>query len=108
MRPEFDSSLLDIGLREVVEWPDGSCDTLRGVSGSLWITEYRNGEDVVLGAGQSLSLAGRRGVVVQGLRPSRLRVMRPVAHGFALRAAWRAVRRWLRAHVALHHHGAPG
>lgn len=108
MRTESDSSLMNIGCREFVELPDGSGDAVRCVEGSLWITEYGSSRDYVLGTGQSLPLDGRRGVVIQGLRPSRLRVIRRAADATAHRGLWHAVALRLSGLAALHRHGVRG
>lgn len=108
MRTESDSSLMKIGCREFVELPDGSGDVVRCVEGLVWITEHDNSRDFVLGAGQSLPLDGRRGVVIQGLRPSRLRVIRRAAHRAPRRGLWHAVTLWLGELSAMHRHGVRG
>jgi hypothetical protein len=99
---------MKIGRREFVELPDGNGDIVRCEEGSLWITEHGSSRDFVLGPGQSLPLDGRRGVVIQGLRPSSLRVIRGAAHRAPVRGLWHAATLWLSELPAMHRHGWRG
>lgn len=108
MRIESDSRLLKIGRREFVELPDGYGDTVRCVAGSLWITEHGSGADCVLGPGQSLRLAGRHRVLVQGLQASTLTLTREARGALTARRIRHVLASWLEALNPLHHHGLRG
>lgn len=94
MSSESHSSLMDIGRREVVELPGDASATVRCLTGALWVTEYRNGRDFVLGPGQTLTVDGRRRIVIQGLQPSTLRLYRSDAGNMDVRRIWQALARW--------------
>ena len=79
MITEFNSSVMDIDRREVVELADSASGSVTCMSGSIWISESGSSDDIVLEAGQSLSLKNKRGVVIQGLRVSTLRLTRVIA-----------------------------
>jgi DUF2917 family protein len=108
MRAESDSSLMTIARREFVELPDGSVGAVRCVAGLLWITEHGSSRDCVLGPGQSLALVGRRRVLIQGLRPSTLRLEPSAPRAVPARGVRHALVGWLDALDPLHHLGLRG
>lgn len=74
MRTETEARLVRVGRQEFFKLPNGSCDVVQCVSGSLWITEHASSEDFVLSPGQSLRVGERRSVVIQGLKPSTMKL----------------------------------
>lgn len=108
MSTESHSSLMNIGRREVIELPGDTSATVRCLTGSLWVTEYRNGTDFVLGPGQTLTVDGRRRIVIQGLQPSTLRLNRADASDVDVRRIWQTLARWPAHFPSLRHHRIPG
>lgn len=74
MRTETETRLIKVGRQEFFKLPNGSCDVVQCVSGSLWITEHASSEDFVLSPGQSLRVGERLSVVIQGLKPSTMKL----------------------------------
>jgi quercetin dioxygenase-like cupin family protein len=63
---------------------DGAGATLACLEGDLWITQERDGQDVLLRAGESLRLARNGRTVVQALRAARVAVEAPPASAWPI------------------------
>lgn len=87
---------LDLDRHDLVELCAPGRHTLHCESGEVWITFDGSREDVVLAAGASLDLDGRRGVVVSALRPARLSLSAPPSGVANLLERGRAPWHWAR------------
>lgn len=105
MNAKNHSSPAGLAYQEIVELPDGAADTIVCLSGVLWVTAHGDGEDIVLNAGQRLTLRGKSRVVVQALAAARYRLDRAGARRalVATLAHWARDRYddWLAQHPAL-------
>lgn len=63
---------IELGKRELLALCAGPPQVLRCLSGELWVTFDGRAEDLVVGAGESIELDGRPGVVLSCLLDSRL------------------------------------
>lgn len=63
---------IELGKRELLSLCAGPRQVLSCLSGELWVTFDGQADDLVVGAGESIELDGRPGVVLSGLQASRL------------------------------------
>lgn len=84
MEIDVGSSILNLPREGVVSLRDAGGTRVLCLNGSLWVTQERRREDVVLGPGESLRVSGDGLTLVTALRPSELRVVKPCAAGRAL------------------------
>ena len=85
---------LQLGKRELLAIDAGTAKVVCE-SGSVWITQDRDRQDIVLDAGESFTPATGRGAIVYALDPAALRVYERAAPApQAGRALWPGLRAW--------------
>lgn len=89
---------MELDRRELARLCAGGTQTLICERGELWITFDGDRADVILGAGETLELDGRRDTLVSALQPASIVLVPHRPRGIACplapaQAAWASVRR---------------
>lgn len=74
MKLDLDHADLRLARRRSLHLRDAAGLRIVCVSGALWITQHRDTRDVVLGAGEAITLKGSGLAVVHAARPSHLMI----------------------------------
>lgn len=79
MKTKLTQNTIDLGTGKVVSLPDGKDWTISCIAGRLWLTAEGHVQDVILAAGQSLTLRDAGHVIVEACGDSRVRFLAPTA-----------------------------
>lgn len=101
MNAKNHSSPQGLAHQQIVELADGNADALICISGTLWVTAFGDSADILLHAGERLSLRNRTRVVVQALGPASYRVVLHARYAGLLQWAHSRYAAWLTQHPAL-------
>ncbi|HEX9397618.1 MAG TPA: DUF2917 domain-containing protein [Burkholderiales bacterium] len=71
------SVVIELAAQSLVSLQDGEGTRVYCLQGSLWITEERSRQDIVIGSGGSYRLAGGGRAIVQAMGASRVAVEAP-------------------------------
>ncbi len=93
------ASTLTLARDRLIALRNADGTVVRCLDGSLWITEGRGSEDVILGPGESFAISGAGLTLVTALDHARFRLCepRPAAAGL-----FDVVRAWLARHLGAH------